>query len=292
MKAFALHGMRILGLALLLAVAGQALAAEVNWPRMTESADGVPIAYEVHGSGEPTLVFLHGWSCDGRYWRGQVPHFSQQHRVVTIDLAGHGHSGLAREDFTMRAFGEDVRAVLDDLEVQQALLIGHSMGGPVAVEAAHLMPERVIGIIGVDTFHDMAAPLSQAEIDAMLAPIQQDFVSAARHFVASMFIDTTDATLRDWVVQDMAAAPPQVAISAMQEMLTQHAEGLAAQQFETLTVPVVAINADLWPTDIDANRQLLAKFDAVIMEGTDHFLHMARPAAFNRELERIIGTPP
>ncbi|WP_445156962.1 alpha/beta fold hydrolase [Halomonas sp. E14] len=292
MKAFALHGMRILGLALLLAVAGQALAAEVNWPRMTESADGVPIAYEVHGSGEPTLVFLHGWSCDGRYWRGQVPHFSQQHRVVTIDLAGHGHSGLAREDFTMRAFGEDVRAVLDDLEVQQALLIGHSMGGPVAVEAAHLMPERVIGIIGVDTFHVMAAPLSQAEIDAMLAPIQQDFVSAAAHFVTSMFIDTTDANLRDWVVQDMAAAPPQVAISAMQEMLTQHAEGLAAQQFEALTVPVVAINADLWPTDIDANRQLLAKFDAVIMEGTDHFLHMARPAAFNRELERIIGTPP
>ncbi|WP_444678240.1 alpha/beta fold hydrolase [Halomonas sp. E19] len=292
MKAFALHGMRILGLALLLAVAGQALAAEVNWPRMTESADGVPIAYEVHGSGEPTLVFLHGWSCDGRYWRGQVPHFSQQHRVVTIDLAGHGHSGLAREDFTMRAFGEDVRAVLDDLEVQQALLIGHSMGGPVAVEAAHLMPERVIGIIGVDTFHDMAAPLSQAEIDAMLAPIQQDFVSAAAHFVTSMFIDTTDANLRDWVVQDMAAAPPQVAISAMQEMLTRHADGEAARRFEQLSVPVVAINADLWPTDIDANRQLLAKFDAVIMEGTDHFLHMARPAAFNRELERIIGTPP
>ncbi|MCE8011798.1 alpha/beta hydrolase [Halomonas daqingensis] len=120
MKELALHGMRYLGLTLLLALAGQALAAEVNWPRMTESADGVPIAYEVHGSGEPTLVFIHGWSCDGRYWRGQVPYFSQQHRVVTIDLAGHGHSGLEREDFTMPAFGEDVKAVLEELDVEQA----------------------------------------------------------------------------------------------------------------------------------------------------------------------------
>ncbi|WP_010629395.1 alpha/beta fold hydrolase, partial [Halomonas sp. KM-1] len=92
--------------------------------------------------------------------------------------------------------------------------------------------------------------------------------------------------------QDMAAAPPQVATSAMQDMFTRHAEGEAAQHFEALTVPVVAINADLWPTDIEANRQLLPEFDAVIVEGTDHFLHMAKPAEFNRELDRVIGTPP
>lgn len=292
MKELALHGMRYLGLALLWAMAGQALADEVNWPRMTESADGVPIAYEVQGSGEPTLVFIHGWSGDGRYWRGQVPYFSQQHRVVTLDLAGHGHSGLEREDFTMPAFGEDVKAVLEDLDVEQALLIGHSMGGPVAVEAARLMPERVIGIVGVDTFHNVAEEITEAQIDEMLGPIQQDFASATRHFVASMFFEETDATLRDWIVQDMAAAPPQVATNAMQDMFTRHAEGEAAQHFEELTIPVVAINADLWPTDIEANRQLLPEFDAVIMEGSDHFLHMARPAAFNRELDRIIGTPP
>ncbi|SDM59890.1 Pimeloyl-ACP methyl ester carboxylesterase [Franzmannia pantelleriensis] len=280
------------GLLLLLAFAAQVLAAEVNWPRMADSADGVPIAYEVQGSGEPTLVFIHGWSGDGRYWRGQLPHFAQRHRVVTVDLAGHGHSGQGREAYTLPAFGEDVKAVLDDLEVEQAILVGHSMGGPVSVEAAHLMPERVIGIIGVDTFHDVAADVSEEQRDELLEPLQQDFAPAARQFVASMFSDGTDATLRDWVVQDMAAASPEVAISAMQEMLSRHADGEAAQQFAALTFPVVAINADLWPTDIDANRQLLPEFDAVIMEDSDHFLHMAKPAAFNRELERMIGTPP
>ncbi|MEQ4537791.1 MAG: alpha/beta hydrolase [Billgrantia sp.] len=292
MKELALHGMRYLGLTLLLALAGQALAAEVNWPRMTESADGVPIAYEVHGSGEPTLVFIHGWSCDGRYWRGQVPYFSQQHRVVTIDLAGHGHSGLEREDFTMPAFGEDVKAVLEELDVEQALLIGHSMGGTVAVEAARLMPERVIGIVGVDTFHHVAPQMSQSDLEQMLTPMQEDFANAARHFVSTMFIEETNPALPDWIIRDMTAAVPDVALSAFEDMGTRHIDGEAAQHFEELTVPVVAINADLWPTDVEANRQLLPEFDAVIVEGSDHFLHMAKPAEFNRELDRVIGTPP
>lgn len=292
MRRVALHGVRYVGLVLLLALANQALAAEVNWPRMTDSADGVPIAYEVQGSGEPTLVFIHGWSSDGRYWRGQLPHFSQNHRVITLDLAGHGHSGLGRDAYTMPAFGEDVKAVMDDLEVERAILIGHSMGGPVSVEAARLMPERVIGIVGVDTFHHLASATSQEQRDQMLEPLQEDFAQAARQFVASMFIESTDSKLRDWVMHDMAAAPPEVAISAMDDLLSRHADGEAARHFEELTIQVVAINADLWPTDIEANRQLQPEFRAVITEESDHFLHMAKPEAFNHELERIIGTPP
>ncbi|MGJ7458927.1 alpha/beta fold hydrolase [Halomonas sp. RA08-2] len=292
MRRVALHGVRYLGLALLLVMANQALAAEVNWPRMTDSADGVPIAYEVQGSGEPTLVFIHGWSGDGRHWRGQLPYFSQNHRVITLDLAGHGHSGLGRDAYTMPAFGEDVKAVMDDLEVERAILIGHSMGGPVSVEAARLMPERVIGIVGVDTFHHLASEISQEQRDQMLEPLQEDFAPAASQFVASMFIDSTDSELRDWVMHDIAAAPPEVAISAMDDLLSRHTDGEAARHFEELTIQVVAINADLWPTDIEANRQLQPEFRAVIIEESDHFLHMAKPEAFNHELERIIGTPP
>lgn len=294
MRRRALQGMSYLGLGLvlLLALAHQSLATEVNWPRMTDSADGVPIAYEVQGNGEPTLVFIHGWSGDGRYWRGQLPYFAQDHRVITIDLAGHGHSGLGRDAYTLPAFGEDVKAVLEDLDVERAILIGHSMGGPVSVAAARLMPERVIGIVGVDTFHHLASEISQEQRDEMLEPLKEDFAPAARQFVASMFIESSDPELRDWILGDMAAAPPEIAISAMDEMLSQHADGEAARHFEELTVPVMAINADLWPTDIDANRQLIPDFDAVIMEESDHFLHMTRPAAFNRELERMIGTPP
>ena len=56
----------------------------------THSPDGVRIAYDVTGEGEPTLVFVHGWCCDRSYWQPQVEYLSQQYRVVAIDLAGHG----------------------------------------------------------------------------------------------------------------------------------------------------------------------------------------------------------
>jgi pimeloyl-ACP methyl ester carboxylesterase len=264
--------------------------AEAAWPNIVESADGVPISYEVYGSGEPTLVFIHGWSCDARYWRAQVPHFAANHRVVVIDLAGHGHSGLEREEYTMAAFGADVESVVGDIDAAQVILVGHSMGGPVSVAAAQRMPEKVLGIVGVDTFQDVGREMTREEFNTWMAPMKQDFREGARQFVPQMFIETTDAVLRDWVVADMSAAPPEVAISAMEQMLLDTLSGKALSAITSLQTPVVAINADIWPTNIEANREHIDQFDAVIMEETDHFLHMAVPEAFNRELEQVIAS--
>ena len=80
-------------------------------PKTIDSFDGVPISYEVRGNGSPALVFVHGWSCDRTYWKAQVEPFAVNHKVVTIDLAGHGESGTQRSDWTMEAFSEDVAAV-------------------------------------------------------------------------------------------------------------------------------------------------------------------------------------
>ena len=115
------------GCLIILFLAFGAIKAHAGWPRVVSSQDGTPISYEVYGEGEPTLVFIHGWSCDARYWRAQVSHFSKKHRVVTLDLAGHGHSGFRRPPYTMRSFGEDVRAVTEATGSQEVILIGHSM---------------------------------------------------------------------------------------------------------------------------------------------------------------------
>jgi pimeloyl-ACP methyl ester carboxylesterase len=128
-----------------------AIRAQADWPHVIPSKDGTPISYEIYGAGEPTLVFVHGWSCDARYWRAQLPHFAKNHRVVMLDLAGRGHSGTTRSQYTMRAFGEDVRVVTESTGSRRVILIGHSMGGSVIAEAARLMPSLVIGLIGIDT---------------------------------------------------------------------------------------------------------------------------------------------
>ena len=139
--------------------------------------DGVDIRYEVAGSGEPALVFVHGWSCDRSYWRAQTDHFEASHRVVAIDLGGHGESGLGRKDWTMAAFGGDVRAVVEALGLRKIVLVGHSMGGHVIVEATQLMPDRVAALVLVDTFEDVdraRARRNSSAFSLQCAPTSED----------------------------------------------------------------------------------------------------------------------
>jgi pimeloyl-ACP methyl ester carboxylesterase len=263
--------------------------AEMGWPRQALSADGVPVTYEVHGAGEPTLVFIHGWSCDSRYWRAQVDHFAASHRVIAIDLAGHGHSGLQRDQYSMAAFGQDVRAVVEAEAAERVILIGHSMGGDVSLAATAAMPDRVAGVIGVDTFHDVAKRVSPQEIEAVVGPLRADFGGNVLPFVAGMFRDATDAALREWVISDMSAAPPKVALSAVQQLFEAAGDQATLAILRANKIPVVTINADLWPTNTDGNVTALPGFQAIIMPGTDHFLHMAQPKEFNGALARVIG---
>ncbi|MBU1146980.1 MAG: alpha/beta hydrolase [Candidatus Omnitrophica bacterium] len=106
------------------------------------SADGTVINYYEHGQERPVLVFVHGWSCDASYWKEQIEYFKEKYRMVLIDLAGHGRSGSERENYTMEAFGQDVKAVVENIGAEKAVLIGHSMGALVIAETARLMPEK------------------------------------------------------------------------------------------------------------------------------------------------------
>lgn len=273
---------------MLQALSFEPLHAEINWPHMVQSKDGVPISYEVYGAGEPTLVFVHGWSCDVRYWRAQVPYFSKNHRVVLLDLAGHGNSGLSRKNYTMESFGEDVKAVADAAGGGKVILIGHSMGGSVIAEAARLMPDKVTGLIGIDTLQDIEYPLTQKELKAMIEPIEKDFRSGSREFIKQMILPGTDKELGEWILSDMSAAPPSVAISAMNNMMTQYVTGDAAKVFDKIRIPVITVDGDMAPINYKANRRHMFYFDAIILKKADHFLMMDKPDEFNLALDKAI----
>lgn len=266
--------------------------AQTEWPKIVPSQDGTPISYEIYGTGEPTLVFVHGWSCDARYWRNQLPYFSKNHRVVLLDLAGHGHSGSSRSQYTMRAFAEDVQAVTEATGSRSVILIGHSMGGVVIAEAARLMPNRVKGIIGIDTLENIEYPLTKEGLAQMTAPLKKDFQTGSRHFVQEMISPSTNSQLREWILSDMSAAQPSIALSAMEEMMSLYITGQLAKIFDQIRIPVRTINGDLWPIDYAANRRHMFSYDATIIKGAGHFLMMDRPEEFNQALENSINSLP
>jgi pimeloyl-ACP methyl ester carboxylesterase len=288
-KTVAKHLVSLISCCVFLTLASGTIHAQTEWPHVVLSKDGTPISYEISGTGEPTLLFVHGWSCDARYWRAQVPHFSKKHRVIILDLAGHGHSGTTRTRYTMGAFGEDVRAVAEAAGVRSAIPIGHSMGGSVIAEAARLMPNHVIGLIGIDTLENVEYPMTREELNKMIAPLEKNFRAGSRQFVGEMISPHTDPQLREWILSDVSAAPPAVALSAMNEMMTQYITGEAAKAFEKIRIPVITVNGDLWPINYEANRRHMFSYNAIVLKKADHFLMMDRPEEFNRALEKAIN---
>jgi pimeloyl-ACP methyl ester carboxylesterase len=248
------------------------------------SADGIPIVFEMSGAGTPTLVFVHGWSCDRSYWTHQVTAFVDRHEVVTIDLAGHGDSGVSRAEWTMPAFGEDVVAVADQLRLDRMVLIGHSMGGDVIVEAARRLPGRVIGLVWVDAYRTLGEPRSDEELATFLAQLRADYATTTRDLVRQMFLPTSDKSLVEWVAADMAAAPPEIGIGAAEHARTFEPSLILA--LSELQMPVVAINPDDGPSDIEALRRHGVR--TVLMPGVGHFAMLEDPSAFNRLLDETI----
>lgn len=255
-----------------------------------ESSDGEVISYNVYGDGEITLVFVHGWSCDSRYWREQVPVFSKRYKVVTIDLAGHGHSGQNRKMYSLESFAQDVNVVMEDIDAKNVILIGHSFGGEIVSEAARLSPKRVIGIIGVDTLQDIEQWYSREQARKLIGidGFKKDFKASVKVFVEGMLGKDIKPELKEWIIDDMSSAPPNVGISALEEYTGTIADKKMISVFKEVKAPVICINADLWPTNIEANRRHMQSFDAEIMKGVGHFPMLERPEEFNRLLENCI----
>src|SRR2546426_7494043 len=156
------------------------------------SPDGVRIHYETTGKGRPALVLVHCWSCDSTFWQDQVARLAKSRQVVTLDLAGHGRSGRTRTDYTMQAFGLDVKAVADKLKLDRMVLVGHSMGGAVILEAAKLLGGRVVGLVPIDTLLDVEQRSDPKETDEVMAKMEADYKGETTAFMRQyLFAPTT-----------------------------------------------------------------------------------------------------
>jgi pimeloyl-ACP methyl ester carboxylesterase len=248
------------------------------------SIDGERIAYEVRGAGEPAIVLVHGWSCDRSYFRHQLESFSKRHQVVTLDLAGHGESTSGRENSTIASFGADVAAVVRKLDLKRVVLVGHSMGGDVVVAAARLLKGRVVGLIWVDDYKDLGPPSPDAQIEAFAAQFRADFPGMADKVVRSLFREDADPALVDRIAKDMASAPPQVGASSIESSF-KYAKEIPGALAE-LKLPVIAINADNGPTDVESLARHGVK--AVVMQGVGHFLMLEDPGRFDALLASAI----
>jgi pimeloyl-ACP methyl ester carboxylesterase len=246
------------------------------------SADGSVISYGVQGEGEITVVFVHCWTCNHGFWKPQVDYFAKKHRVAWLDLAGHGSSISKRKDYTMSAFGEDVAAVVNAVGGDKIVLVGHSMGGPVSIEAANLLGDKVIGIVGVDTFYTpFVYPASEEKIEAFVKPFKDDFHGAAENMVRSMFVPEADPAVIESLVKEFAGANREMGISAMYEIFRWSAQNVPGT-LDKYGTKLRNINGA--PT---GEEQALHE-GVTLIPGVGHFVAQVKPDEFNQALDSIV----
>ena len=260
------------------------LACPVAPPLSAASVDGVGIHAASVGSG-PTLVFVHGWTCDSSSWDGQVPAFSGDYRVITLDLPGHGRSDSPPDGkFSMNLFARAVEAVRAEAGAERIVLVGHSMGVPVIREYAHSYPDRVAGLVAVDGPLDLrgfAAPEPGQGPPPMTGP---DGLKNREGFIRSMFVAETPVALQEQILKMMLSAPEATAVGAGAAIMDP-----AIRWTDVIGAPALAVYAGTADVPSEATtKELYPNYEATQLAGTGHFLMMEKPAEFNRVVAEFL----
>jgi len=250
------------------------------------TGDGVAMPYSVAGAGEVTVLLVHCWMCDRSFWSAQVPELARQYLTLAVDLPGHGAAGTSRAAWTVEAYGEDVAGLIRGLDLSRVVLVGHSMGGPVALRAARLASGRVAGLVALDTLHDAEFDFSGPGVEGLIAAFAADFAGTCGQFVHQMFPEP-DVAAVEAHVRDVGCRPERAAVGVA--LLRSFGAIEMERWFAEAGVPIRAINAAGGnPTRVETNRRY-ADFDAVTIPGVGHYLHMTRPAEVNPRLLEAIA---
>jgi len=254
---------------------------------------GIELAYEVAGDGDLPVVLLHGFPFNRTLWREQVEALRERYRVVTVDLRGHGETTATVASATMEEMAEDVRALLDELQLRRVVLGGLSMGGYVALAFYQLFPERVGALILADT-------RPQADTDE---------ARRAREVTATRALDEgmqtiADAMLPKLLAPETHAERPEIVARVREMILNTDARGAASalrgmavrrDQTELLReincpalILVGSLDAITPTADAEVLRREIRDARLEIIEGAGHVSNLERPSEFNSALEKFL----
>jgi pimeloyl-ACP methyl ester carboxylesterase len=242
------------------------------------SLDGTRIHYLNYGKGPEALVLIHGWSCSVDSWRDQLPDFQNRNRVIAIDLPGHGESDKPKLTYSMDYFARAVDAVLRDAGVERAVLVGHSMGTPVARQFYRKYPKKTLAIVIVDGALQQFADkkMMAGFIDSFRGPNYQE---AGKQMFGAIAGSQVSIEIKQRVQSSFLNTPQHVLVGAM--------EGMADDAIwgdDKINVPVLAImaKAPYYQADIEQiYRTVAPTLEFQMWEGVGHFLMMEKPKPFN-----------
>jgi pimeloyl-ACP methyl ester carboxylesterase len=251
----------------------------------TLERDGVRLAYQEAGSGPPPILLVHGWTHDHGYLEPQFEHFRARHRVVAVDLRGHGDSDKPDQDYTIDGFADDLAWLVGEIGLHRPVVVGHSMGGVVALELAARHPELTGAVVMLDS-PVFASPQLLEAVQPVIEGLKTPrFREVQRELVAAVsFLPTDDRERAARIVDHMSSAPQRVMASSF-ESLFAHDSAAAAR---ACRVPVLYVGAAHPMADLARFRELCPNLTTGQAIGAGHYFQLEVPEQVNAMIERFV----
>jgi pimeloyl-ACP methyl ester carboxylesterase len=247
--------------------------------------DGVALGYEEAGHGDPALIFVHGVACHRGFWQPQLDRFARDHRVVAVDLRGHGESDAPHQPYTMPAFADDLAWMSRQLEVTRPVVVGHSLGGLVALELAAAYPDCPRAVVLIDSVLLPADNRPEVVHDLVDGLRGADAVGALRGYFELFFSPYDDPGRKAWILEAAARTPPHVASSVWQESTGWDDAAALAE----CAVPLLYLDAGTPNANLSRALELKPKMVIGKTVGSGHFSQLEVPDQVNAMLSRFFG---
>ena len=239
--------------------------------------DGARIHYMNYGKGDEALVLIHGWTMNVDNWRDQIQDLAKGRRLIVVDLPGHGQSDKPQVSYSMDYFARAVEAVMRDAKVKRAVLVGHSMGTPVARQFYRKYPEKTLAIVVAD---GALGPFAdKATMDQMINGFRGPNYRAAINQMFGMMKGGLSSETVEHLLATSGKTPQHVLVSAMEGMADTAIWGT-----DKINVPVLAIMArnPMFPPNMEEiYRAVAPNLDFRMWEDVGHFVMMEKPKGFN-----------
>lgn len=224
----------------------------------------IRLYYQEKGKGRP-LVLLHGNGEDGSYFRHQMEYFSPQYRVLAVDTRGHGQSPRGTAPFTMSQFAQDLKTLLDELEINAPILLGFSDGANIAMKFALRYPERLTALI-----------LNGGNLHPQGIKRRFQIPIELGYRVVRLFAGRSQEARRNMEILGLMV----------------HEPNLKPQELSAIQAPTLVIAGARDMVKTAHTREIAAHIPharLAILPG-DHFIAGKNPERFNREVEQFLNT--
>jgi pimeloyl-ACP methyl ester carboxylesterase len=235
------------------------------------------------GSGDTTLLLVHGLGSDSHEWVHHIPSLARQYRVIAVDVRGHGYSSAPESGNTPPQMADDLALLCAALGVESCVAIGHSMGGQIVSHLAVEYPSLIKALVTVDPGYGFAGARAR-NLPAIIERMREDTLAVCLRNDEWTYSAATPEWLREWHRRRIIATPPHVLLQAFEAMFDgPDALGLRPNTEEYLsrrTCPVLTFWFDPVQAAWEASLFKDSHSKAVAWEGSGHRLHEERPGEF------------